>query len=350
MKKKEQKPAETVYKKSVSIKDIAKLANVSPATVSRIFHHDHLVKEKTKTKILKVIKQFDYQPNPLARSFRLQETNTVGLIINNCYTSLISNVIAGTEKILYDVNYDFLLSVSNDNIEKEKRCIYTLINKKVAGLIIYPVAHLGTDLRHIYELIESKIPFVFVDRYISTIETNFVGIDNIQSAYEGTKYLVELGHKKIAYIVFEKRTLELTSVKERIAGYKKALMEHNLFDESLIISIDPPYREFVELIDFINNKKPSALFAVNDAVAIQILYALKKKNVKIPDDISVLGFDNLGETRYTTPPLTTVSQPSKLISEESTKLLLNIIDGKEKDIKKIILPTSIMVRESCNKM
>jgi LacI family transcriptional regulator len=339
--------------KNISIKDIAKSAGVAISTVSNVINNKDLVTEKTRKKVLKTIDKLGYKPNLLAQSLRTRKTKTIGAIVYDISNPFVARIVKGMEEVAKKRGYIMVLGCTFNDAEEEERQISVLINQFIDGLLIIS----GKDNAAIYKKTAmKKVPIVFVDRELKDTGNACVVIDNILAAKKAVDYLVSLGHKEIGYISYP--VCSQTIIANRFKGYCEGLKSNNIsYNEDFVIIDDAYMNQELEGKDmditfdlikaYISKRKlPTAFITISDIIAYGLLKALRVKNIKVPQEISVIGFDNIIFDNYVCPPLTTVKQPKRLMGITGMNLLLDIVEGKEVEKKKIILPTKIIVRES----
>ena len=331
----------------VTLVDIANHLGLSVTTISRVINgktKQYRISESTKIKVLEAVNQLGYRPNELARGLRLKKTHLLGLVvpdISNPFFAHITNVI---QNIVYQAGYSLMVCNTNEDILLEKEQIELLRRKGVDGFIVMPV---GTEFEHILELARYNIPLVLLDRLVDKIDLNSVVVDNYKGAFQAVQYMIKKGHTRIAIIQGLRNTY--TNI-ERLRGYRDALMEANLeIDEDLIVGKDfrkeNGYIETKFLLN--NNNPPTAIFAFSDLITLGVLQALSEENLKIPNDISLISFDDIDFGPYLVSPLTVVRQPKEMMGEMAVKLLIEDITSKGSTAKKkIILDPKLIIRKS----
>lgn len=339
----------------VTIKDVAKLAGVSPATVGRVIGNYGSVSVKTRNKVLEAIKELNYTPDIIAQSMKGKKTKTIGLIISNILNPFFGIIARAVEDTANKYKYNLIICNTDENMEKEISYIKTLISKRVDGLLISSSYVEGTKYsKELLNLYNNEIPKVFIDRKLEQINAPTVSTDSYEGAYKATSYLVRLGHKRIGIII---GTPKVKSIYERIRGYKDALVDNNIpVDPDLIVDggnvqVEGGMKACEQLLSN-REKSPTALLAVNSLLTTGALLALNKLNIKIPENISVVGWDDFELATILNPPLTVVSQPTYAIGTIATEKLVSIISGNEisnlsEQDNSIVLKTSLIVRESC---
>ena len=330
-----------------TIHDIAKKLNISASTVSRALKDNPLISEATRKLIKKTAKEMGYRPNIMAANFRTKRTNTIGVIVPLINRHFFSSVISGIEDIAYENGFAVTISQSNDNFEKENKIAHTLFANRVDGLIL----SLGMETKsfeHLKLFSERNIPLVLFDRVTDEINAHKIIVDDYAGGYRATKHLIKNGAKKVAHIGGP-QTINI--YKNRQKGYTDALNENGIkIDKSLVfngnMTKNAGINAIKELID--NNKIPDAIFCANDTTALGIITYLKTTGIKIPDDISIVGFSNEPFSEVVTPSISTIKQPGFLMGQKAAKLLINQISNKKENpgFETITMPTELIVRES----
>lgn len=324
-----------------TMKEVARLANVSVSTVSHVINKTRFVSSSTRQKVLKAMDKIGYHPNMIARSLRRRKTNTIGLVISDITNPFFPGVVRGIEKQLIKKGYSIILTNTDDDIEKEKNLVTLLYGKRVDGFIIVTA---GGESKHIESLIQLRVPVVLLDRKISGLKLDAVLVDNEGGTRKLTEYLINLGHKRIGIIT---GPLNVFTGKERLNGYLKALQEYSLpRDDELIKTGDfrqeSGYSLTLELLSL--SSPPTAILACNNLVGIGAMDALKEKGIRIPDEIELVIFDDLPWFGHLNPPLTVVAQPTFKLGEMAAKLLLEQIRGRKKP-KEIVLEVELKKRQ-----
>lgn len=332
---------------NATLKSIATKLGVSVSTVSRVINGKssrYRISKDTQDAILKVAKELSYSPNQLARGLRLKRTNTIGYIIPDISNPFFSSIAKSVEKFARKFGYSILLCDSEENTDIEKESLQLMLNRKVDGLIISPV---GIEVSHLVTISQKNIPIVLLDRYFPDLNIPFVTSDNYQGALEAVNLLIENGHKRIACIQGLKNT---SPNNDRVKGYKDAHRKHDLeIDESLLVG-----DSFGEENGYIETKLllkksvlPTAIFSISNLISLGAIRAISEEGLKIPDDISMISFDDQPYSRFLSTPMTTVSQQSAQIGQIATKLLIDQIESNRSvEAKGIFLPTKIIMRES----
>ena len=335
-------------KKKTSIKDIAREADVSISTVSHVINKSKNVSEETQKKVKNAIKRLNYRPSIIARSLRTRKTRTIGVMLPDIAQPFFAQVVRGMEQAAKERKYTLVLGCTFYDLVEEKKQIDSLIDQSIDGLIFF----CGYDsYDHIKEAHDNHVPVVVVDREISDKSIPSVLIDNTLAMQSAVEYLIARGHNEIGYITFPFDNQ--TTIRRRYEGYINALKRNNIAVNPDYIVIDDSMR-LNELLATYNimkekiesNMLPTAYAVLADFLAIGLIKAIKDFNYLVPDDISVIGFNNESICEFSDPPLTTVKQPKKLMGFAAVNLLLDIIEGRDIREKNIVLPTTIIERET----
>jgi LacI family transcriptional regulator len=331
---------------NMTIKDVASKAGVSVTTVSHVINKTRFVSDELVERVTAAMEELHYQPNTLARSLRMGESKTIGLIVPDNSNPFFAEISRIVEDIGFEQGYNVFLCNSDGLIEKEAAYIKMLINKQVDG-VVYIAA--GSIQDHLLGLTVRGIPFVVVDRDLPGLEADVVMIDNEQGGYDATRYLLDLGHKQIACITGPS---QLTPSAARVNGYRRALQESGLpVRGDFIVTGDFRARGGEMAMDTLLkiSDPPSAVFSCNDLMAIGALSALRKQNIKAPQEISIIGFDDIDIAAQVVPALTTVAQPAAELATCAMELLLtHLLKGlPATEIKRQVLHAKLVIRDSC---
>ena len=330
--------------KIVNIRDIAKRAQVSVATVSHVINKTRRVSDELIERVEKVMTDLDYQPNLLASSLRSKKSSTIGLIIPDSSNMIFSGVEKNIEDILFSQNYNVIVCNSAYDINRELEQLNILRSKMVDGIIIVPAT---TNGNHLKKFKSVGIPIIILDRMIPDINVDTVLVDNYKGGYDAAEYLISLGHTDIGYI---DRISDHSHSLERKKGFVKAFEEKSLpFDVNNIVRGGFTFDVGVEAVKKLlkGNSKITAIFTFNDINAFGVIRGLVDLGLKVPEDISVIGFDDTPLSEIYIPRLTTIRYPISEMASVVSKLLLKRIaePGFKKALKKII-PTELIIRES----
>jgi LacI family transcriptional regulator len=333
-----------------SQRDVAKKANVSFMTVSRVINGLDNVKKETREKVLKAINELGYYPNAAARALNRNKTNVIGIIVPYYEHFLASpyfvELLLEMEKYVALKGYDLIFNTSKTkffNID------YSILYKqrKVDGLIILAPSIHEESLE---KLVHETIPFVIVGGMEENEYINYVDIDNIKGTREAVEYLLNLGHKRIGLVTGISYVMD---GRQRLQGYINTLNSHNIkIDNNLIFKGDFTEKSGYDALYYFFSLKhpPTAVFCSNDHMAVGVYKAAHEKNIKIPVDLSVIGFDDIKLASFLTPPLTTIRQPIDILGKTTAKLMIDCIEKKIKSVRKIIITPELIIRASCRHM
>jgi LacI family transcriptional regulator len=333
-----------------TIKDIAKALNVSSSTVSRALKDYPGISKQTKVKVKELAEKLNYRPNAVALSLRKSKSFTIGVIIPEVVHFFFSTVISGIEEVAFANGYNVILCQTNENLEREKSSIATILSNQIDGLLI-SYSKETSDFAHFQNLIDYNFPMVFFDRIPKLENTVNVTVDDYSGAKQAVEHLIDQGYRKIFHLAGPKNLLISINREE---GYKSALEEAGLtYDPGMVRysplgTEDESYQVCLEIFKD-PDTRPDAVFAANDVAAAGAMKAIKSYGLRIPEEVGVVGFSNWQFSSMIDPPLSTVSQPGFEIGERATKLLLNMINTKEEDSYEPvteILETELLIRGS----
>ncbi len=312
---------------NITIKDIAEKCGVSVTTVSRVLNDKPDVNDETRSKVLKVIEDSNYRPNGMARSLVINQTYSIGLIIPDINNPYFPEVARGVEDQAQNSSYSVIFSSTDNKLEREQEVIDLMLQKRVDGLIV----SLSLANKDILKRLESKkIPVVQLDRRIPDSIYPAVMIDNQRSAYNAVKFLIDEGYKRIAHIT---GNLQTVPGQDREDGYRKAILDNDLrLAEDMIIEGDfskqAGYDAMNQMIE--RGNLPEAIFAANDMMALGVLEACRQAEIRIPEDLVLMGHDNISISNLVYPALTTMAQPKYKLGREASKMLIDLINIKQK--------------------
>ncbi|CAH2714155.1 Catabolite control protein A [Neobacillus rhizosphaerae] len=328
-----------------TIEDVARLAKVSIATVSRVINNQGGVRKATEERIVNAINELGYIRSAVARSMKRKETHTIGIIVPDIKNPFFPLVVSGIEQKAREKGYYTILSSTNESPMVEEEIVKIFIERGVDGVIITTANEAGD---HIKLLHDQGIPIVAVDRAIKNFEVDTVLVDNVNGSYQAVQHLILQGHKKIAIICGPQNT---TPGHERFLGYKKALEEYNIpFDESMVIQGDfmegSGYHAAQELFDL--ETRPTAIFSSNNLMTIGCVKALIDLDWKLGEEVSFIGFDDVEIATFIKPKLSVVSRPMNTLGEIAVQLLYERMNVKENLPKRqYLLSPELKIRESC---
>jgi LacI family transcriptional regulator len=327
----------------VTIVEVAKKAKVSLGTVSRVINNDAHVAPGTRERVSSVIQDLGYVANRQARGLKGMKTNVIGVLVPDLATSYIGEILHGIDSELALNQFELMLFTTHRAAIKEANYVANMVQGMVDGLLLVlprtPSNYIGTLDLH-------KFPFVLIDHQGTGNPCAAVGATNWQGGYNATEYLIKLGHRRIGFIT---GSMDLGCAEDRLKGYRSALRTHHIKeDESLVYEGDflqmDGYTGASALLNL--PSPPTAIFASNDVMAMGVMDAVRNRNLRIPDDVSVIGFDNIQQSAMVYPPLTTIQQPLEQMGRVATQMLLNILKNPKNDVGRIELPTELIIRSS----
>ncbi|MCL5674427.1 MAG: LacI family transcriptional regulator [Candidatus Omnitrophica bacterium] len=336
----------------LTLKEIAKKLNLSPSTISAIINNKPtcFASKKTKQKVLDFIQKVGYTPNLIARSLKKQKTNTIGFVAPFPTIDTAVLDIAIIDKTSWKKGYRLLIGYSYGDREKEEAILKELYSRQVDGIIIIPTG-LNGENNFLRRLLTESFPIVSLTK-IEGLNIDVVSPDYQKGGYIATEYLIKTGHKKIGFFG---GSIEYFSIRERFIGYQNALKKYGLTLNKNITSTffhqeDAKEEIYTECIKFISEKEKDidSIFASNDRIAFLLIKAAKEKNIKIPGDISIIGFDDSEFVEYFSLGITTVGHPSEKISKTALNFLLDKIEGRRKKLKTVFFNPELVIRNSVN--
>lgn len=324
------------------IHDVAKRANVSIATVSRVLNSsDHKVSAKTAEKVRRAVEELDYRPNAVARALQINKTMTVGVIIPDISNHYYAEIVRGIQEEADKEGYNIILQNTDRSQKRIVRSINLLREKVVDGIIFSGGIINGYEPLSVLQEFRERV--VVIGRH----DVNFpaVMVDNISGASQAVQHLIDLGHTRIGFIGWANSS---TTATDRLSGYKSALAQNRCrFDEDLVregtLTPRSGYNEAKKLLS--GQKAPTAIFAANDQMAFGVIHAAMEFGLKVPEDLAVVGFDDIPMSSFFVPPLTTVRIPMCLLGTSSMRALINLISGK-KSSRIRLHKTKLVVRKS----
>lgn len=338
--------------KRITIKQIAAALHVSISTVSKALNDSYEISDETKKKIQQYAKEHKYKPNSLALSLQNKKTKTIGILLPNILTYYFARVLRGIEKIATEKGYNIITCITNESYKKEVDTMEMLSNGTIDGFIacISEETLKIKNFDHFNDLLDEGTPIVLYDRVHKDIHCDKVVTDNIKSAYKATRFLMKSGCKNIALI----STTEGLNISEfRVEGYLKALTKYDFKPNNDLIIRLKDENELKERINkMLDTNKVDGIFTIDEISAAITTQVLNKRGIKIPDEISIIGFTNGILSRYSTPPLTSVNRFAHTTGEVAAKRLIDKIEGKIEfeDIKTEIIKTKLVERDSTKKL
>ncbi len=331
--------------KSVTITDVAKHAKVSKSTVSQYLNKrfDYMG-EKTKERIELAIKELGYQPNIVARSLKQKSTSTIGVIVANILHAFSTQVIRAIEDYCHESDFHIIVCNADDNPEKEKKYIEMLLAKQVDGLIVFPT---GDNVELYEKMVKDQFPIVFVDRTVDNVNVPAIVLDNEKASSLAVTHLAEKGYERIGIITSSiKRSISARL--GRINGFRNSMNEQNLpINEDYIKSAE--INEIQSILEKMLSLHvpPQAILAGNDRVLMEILKYAKANSIKIPNDLAIIGIDDVSFASIYSPALTVISQPAFEMGKQAATLILSSIQKKEVETLVYKFEPTLINRESC---
>jgi len=336
-------------KEPITINDVAKLAKVSKSTVSKVLNEQDGISEKTREKVLATMEKLNYHPSMVAKSLKSRKTKAIGLMLPSITNPVFPTILKGVEDTALENGYVIVFCNSDEKIEKESLYFEIFKNRWVDGIIFSVVTGNKEEESYIRAIYEKGTPVVLIDREIDGYFANVVMIDNKKSAFDATTHLLELNHRKIGCIT---GPLNIKMFAKRLQGYRKALAEYGIeFNEDLVKEADLTIKGgSLAVKELLSQKElPTAIFACNDFMAIGAIKELQRNGLKVPNDVSVIGFDDIPLASLVTPSLTTIAQPLYEMGVEAMNLLMRLMEKKGASRRKILLDTQLVIRDSTSK-
>ncbi|MEK3857298.1 LacI family DNA-binding transcriptional regulator [Cytobacillus sp. FSL H8-0458] len=328
----------------ITMKDIAREANVSIATVSHVINGTKKISDEKHNKIMELIRKYNYIPNSTAKNLRQQTTMTAGLIVSSFPDSFVTEMVYGIEERAREMGYNLLLINTNEDKDYEEQTINLLHSKMVDGIILSPTS---SDIGYLDRFTKDNFPIVLVNRYDPKInDVSRVTGDNYQTGFDATMHLLKHGHKKIGIIY---AVPNVSTTLDRIKGYKDALKQYSLpFNESYLEVGYATVNGGASAVKYLLDRESdiSALFVQNDLMTIGAISKIKELSLKIPEDIALIGFGDFASATIIDPPVTNIVLPPNTIGRTSFDVLLSKINNPDY-IKHIELPPSLIIRKSC---
>ncbi|MCA1028707.1 catabolite control protein A [Cytobacillus sp. FSL W7-1323] len=329
---------------NITIYDVAREANVSMATVSRVVNGNPNVKPTTRKKVLEVIERLGYRPNAVARGLASKKTTTVGVILPDVSSTFVAELARGIEDIATMYKYNIILSNSDQNMDKELHLLNTMLGKQVDGIVF-----MGGNIEeaHVTEFEKSPVPIVLAGSIEKSQTIPSVNIDYEQAAYDATEAFIQKGHEKIALLIGPLR--EPINAEKKLEGYKRALQDASIpYHEEWVIEGDYTYDSGLEAFERLLelDSKPTAIFAGSDEMALGIVHGAQDKGYHVPQDVEVISSDSTRLALMVRPQLTSVVQPLYDIGAVAMRLLTKYMNKEEVTDHTVVLPHRIEQRNS----
>jgi LacI family transcriptional regulator len=335
--------------KRYSIYDVAKKAGVGIGTVSRVINNSKHVKNSTRAKIQEIIKELDYQPDFFARNLVKKVSKTIGLLIPDIINPIFPEMAKGISDKAFLNGYTVFLSNTDESIEKEVKLVNQLIEKRADGIIFISteMCNKDGDYTHYIYLTKKNIPTVLINGSLKGTDIPFVRINELKAGYLATRHMIKKGLRKIAFLGGPENSIPTI---EKLKGYKKAFKEFNLTVEKKYIILDKHEIKngFKNTISLLNMKeRPEGIITVSDALAIEAIRAARAKNISIPDDIKIIGFDDIKFSASFSPSITTIAQPKYKMGAMALDMLIHLIEKKALPERRIVIEPKLILRDSC---
>jgi LacI family transcriptional regulator/LacI family repressor for deo operon, udp, cdd, tsx, nupC, and nupG len=336
--------------KKITIEEVAKHAGVSKGTVSAVINAKNSVKPTTRDHILEIMKELNFRPKGVARNLKNgNQFKSIGVIIKDLNYPFYTSIATGVKEYANEKGYSVVITSSENDHECEKGFSHLFSTKDIRGAIIAPIVEGTSEIEHLFKLKMINYPFVLLED-VKGIQANVVAIDNLRAIKKAVKYLIDSGHTKIVHFAGPPQS---SHTQERIEGFRHAFSESTLvFNKDMIVSIGSTHEEsFAKTIEYFNHKKredyPTAIVCFNDQQALAVMMALKELNIRIPEDISIVGNDDIYYAKIYPVPLTTIRAPQKAIGRKAAEILIrNIESPKLLPVERVFLETEFVVRES----
>lgn len=331
----------------VGIKDVAREAGVSINTVSRALNDKPDIRSETKEKVLEAAVRLGYRPNRLAKGLRSNKSGTIGVIVTDVANPFFGALVKGVERAARDHDYSIILQDTDEDYEQEEEAIQVMLAEQVDGLLITPVQ---TRKQTIEKLAKVDFPFVLLSRYFDDLETDYVVPDDFQGGFVATEHLLQQGHTKIAIV---NGPLHISSAKERFQGSVEAFKHYGItLDQALVrtgaLTVEEGYSLTHSLLK--RQPRPTAIVAYSDFVAFGIMRAIHEAGLSIPEDVAVVGFDDVEFASCLNVPLTTVKSPTEKLSRQAIEILAARTSGRNPQANQgIKLAVELIARESTSR-
>jgi len=335
--------------KRYSIYDVAKKAGVGIGTVSRVINNGRYVKNSTRAKVQAIIEELDYRPDFFARNLVKKTSKTIGLLIPDIINPIFPEMAKGISDRAFLNDYTVFLSNTDESIKKEAKQVNQLIEKRVDGIIFISteMCNKNGDYTHYIYLAKKNIPTVFINGSIENTDIPFVRINELEAGYLATRHMIKKGLRKIAFLGGPENSIPTT---DKLKGYKKAFREFNLTIEKKYIILDKHEIKngFKNTTSLLNIKeKPEGIITVSDALAIEAIKTARVKNISIPDNLKIIGFDDIKFSASFSPSITTIAQPKYKMGTMALDMLIHLIEKKVLPERRIVIEPKLILRDSC---
>lgn len=330
----------------ITMKDISREVGVSVATVSRAIHYPHLVRSETRDQIRRVMDRLGYVYHATAGDLSRNRSSIIGVIIPTAKSLIFSSSLLALQEIAQEQNYSLIVGSSKYSAQIEHQLLKQFKERRVAGVILTGFV-IGQESL-VKELVQSGIPCVVIWDKLEDSDLSYVGFDNFKATYAMTEYLIGLRHRDIGLIIGPHSKVERVS--KRLHGFKAALRDNGvLFRPEWVLEKEPTLIDGKEAMNRLLSlpQRPTAVFAASDTLALGAMAAIREAGLRIPDDVSIVGFDDVEVAAYCNPPLTTVRVPAYEIGQMAIKILLDKVNNPADTVRQYCLDTNLIVRNSC---
>lgn len=329
----------------VTLKELANLLEVSVSTVSKALNNSSEIGEATKERVKKLADELNYQPNRIAQQLKTNKTRTLGVLVPSITNPFFADVLHAIERKAAEENYDIIVSITDEDLNKEGRSLRLLANGSVDGFIIAVSreSQVKKEYQHFREIIEKEVPIILFDRVIQSIKCNKVVVDDLQSVYEATKYLIS--NDKRRQIVLLSNIEELSVGKLRIKGYEKAMKEEGL--TPVVVRLADANDPELEVYNYLkNNPKVDGVLSIDHITGIIAINMLKKLKRSVPREVSVIGFGNEESQLVSSPKISIINQNATEIGKIATEILINSLSNNDLSTKTLTIPSCLVLSES----
>ncbi len=295
--------------------------------------------------VMSLAEELDYHPDPVAVNLKQRKTKVIGLIIPRIVNRFFSKALAGIQQVVNERGYNIIISQSDESLFVEKKNVEVMLTNRVDGLLV-SLSKETINVDHFKKILNTETPIVFFDRVNEELDTSRVVIDDYEASYKAVEHLVQQGCQNIAYIAGPPNLL---TSRKRLAGYKDAIRQHGLFlDKKLIVFSSYQSDEVESYTNYLLalNHPPDGIFAINDISAVEMIHHIKKKGLKIPEDIAIVGFNNEAIGEFVDPPLTSVESPAEQLGKSAARLLFDHIEEENRPATCETIKSRLVIRES----
>lgn len=325
-----------------SMKDVAKLAGVSSATVSRVLRNSPNVRQEMRDRVMDAVRELNYRPNRVARSLRVQQSNIIGLAVTDIENNFFTTIARAVEDVAFENEFALFLCNTDETPERERLYLDLMRAEHVAGMIIAPTRDVGVRLA---PLLEDKIPVVAVDRRVEQFEVDTVLSDNLDATFKIVSHLIAHGHRRIGAIV---GIPTITTGRERLEGYRRALATHGIpFDSNLVMTVVPREVNGYQAMKALWKQRPAAVFTSTEVLMAGALRAIRELKLEVPGDVALAGFDDPFWSTLVRPGLTCIQQPTYEMGRLAADLLIQRLRNPARPTREVVLKSKFIVRESC---